>query len=329
MITGKRTKLIFSMICLVVLCLLPFFVSGYFQYLLILTCLYAYLACSWNIIGGMGGQLSVGHAVFFGVGGYTSTILFQKYAISPWIGMWIGALLASFTGAFIGLLCFRYKVRGVFFALVTLAFGEIARIIALNTKILGRSEGLLVPPPSGGNSWSIFQFETKVPYFFIILAMTMALFFLIRLIQSSRFISYLRAIREDEDAARALGIDTFKRKFWGLVISAFLTALGGTFYAQYTLYLDPPSMFGMMRSIDSVVISIIGGIGTIWGPLIGAVVYTAFLEITTFIFKGGYGSSHLILYGILMMIIIIVFPQGIVSLFEKQNSESQHVARNR
>lgn len=312
----QRNRVIFWLICLSLLCIAPFLISEYFLYILILTYLYAFLASSWNLIGGMGGQLSIGHAVFFGLGGYTSTFLFKEYELSPWIGMGIGGILACLAGAFIGLLCFRYKVKGIYFALVTLAFGEVFRIIVLNAKSLGGSEGLLVPLK--GHSWSAYQFQNKIPYYFIILAMVTALLFLIQFFRSSKFISYLMAIREDEDAAQSLGIHIFKVKFWGLVISAGLTALGGTFYAQYTLYLDPPSMFGLMRSIDPVIICIIGGIGTIFGPLIGSVVFASFMEIANSIFKGGYGSSHLILYGVLLMAVIIIFPRGLDSLIRKR-----------
>jgi branched-chain amino acid transport system permease protein len=296
-------------------CILPLAISSYFQYILILTFLYAFLAGSWNIIGGMGGQLSIGHATYFGIGAYTSAILFQKYGLSPWMGMWAGAALSGITAAFIGFLCFRYKVRGVYFALVTLAFAEISRIIATNSKLLGKSVGILIPLK--GHSWSAWQFENKMPYYYIILGMTALLFALLQISRSSRFISYLRAVNQDEDAAHASGINVFKTKFLGLILSACLTALGGTFFAQYTLFIDPPSMFGMMRSFDPVVICIIGGIGSIFGPLLGSVVFTSFMEAINHIFKGSYGSSHLILYGLLLMIVIIIFPQGLSSLGKK------------
>jgi branched-chain amino acid transport system permease protein len=312
---SRRTLGYLWLLFLALLCFLPFWVPSYFQYILILTLLYAFLAGSWNVIGGMGGQLSIGHATYFGIGAYASTILFQKYDLSPWIGMWIGGLLAASAAAFIGFLCFRYKVKGVYFALVTLAFAEISRIIAVNLKLLGKSEGILVPLK--GHSWAAFQFESKLPYYFIILGMAAILFTLLQYFRSSRFISYLMAVREDEDAAQASGIDIFKTKLYGIMASGFLTALGGTFFAQYTLYIDPPSMFGMMRSFDPVVICIIGGVGTVFGPIIGSVVFTSLMEVINHILKGGFGSSHLILYGLLLMIVIIAFPQGLSSITKK------------
>jgi branched-chain amino acid transport system permease protein len=314
---GKRENVIFGLILLAILCVLPFFISEYVQFLLIHTLLTAYLAASWNIIGGVGGQLSIGHAAFFGLGGYTSTILFKNFGLSPWVGIWIGVIIACLVGALIGFLCFRYKVKEIYFALVTLAFCEVLRIIFLNTKSLGSSLGLLVP--FKGHLWSAFQFETKMPYYYIILVMTVALFVLVQFYQSFRFVSYLMAIREDEDAAQALGIDVFKMKFLGFLISAGLTALGGTFYAQYTLFVDPPSMFGMMRSVDPIIICILGGMGTVWGPLLGSAVFTSFMEICNIIFHGGYGSSHLVLYGILLMAAILIFPQGLESLFSRSH----------
>jgi branched-chain amino acid transport system permease protein len=317
-INTPKNKIILGLIVWAIFCLLPFWVGEYYLYLLVFTCLTAYVATSWNLIGGMGGQLSLGHAAFFGLGGYTSTILFHKYGLSPWAGMWIGLGLAVLFAGFMGLLCFRYKVRGVFFALVTLAFVEILRIITLNTASIGGSQGIIITLQ--GTSWSAFQFESKMPYYFIILFMLTALILTIHYFRTSRFISYLQAIREDEDVAHSLGINVFQIKFWGLVISAALTALGGTFYAQYTLYVDPPSMFGMMRSLDPVIVCIMGGMGTIIGPLIGSVVFLAFMEIATAIFKGSSGSYHLILYGVLLMVVIIIFPRGLISLFNKRSS---------
>ena len=311
-------KTVLGLIGLVLVCLWPFWLGDYYLYLLILTCLNAYLASSWNLIGGIGGQLSLGHAAFFGLGAYTSTFLFQKYALSPWLGVWIGVLIAALYGALIGLLCFRYKVRGTYFALVTLAFVEILRIVAVHLKIFGGSEGIVVELK--GHSWSAFQFETRIPYYFISLIMLAGLVLTIYYFRNSRFISYLKAIREDEDVAYALGIDVFKIKFWGLVLSASLTGLGGTFYAQYVLYIDPPSVFGLSRSFDMVFICIMGGMGSIFGPLVGSVVFSAFMVIANSIFKGGYGGAHLILYGILLMVVILVFPRGLISLFYRRKA---------
>ncbi|MEW6186558.1 MAG: branched-chain amino acid ABC transporter permease [Thermodesulfobacteriota bacterium] len=311
-------KTLLGLFVVALLCWLPFLLGDYYLYLLVLTCLNAYLASSWNLIGGMGGQLSLGHAAFFGLSAYASTFLFQKFGISPWAGMWFGVLIAALYGALIGLLCFRYQVKGTYFALVTLAFVEILRIAAVHLKTFGGSEGIVVELK--GHSWSAFQFETKVPYYFISLVMLAALVLVINYFRNSRFLSYLKAIREDEDVAYALGIDVFKIKFWGLVLSAALTGLGGTFYAQYVLYIDPPSIFGLTRSFDMVFICIMGGMGSIGGPLLGSVVFSAFMEIANTIFKGGYGAAHLILYGILLMVVILVFPRGLISLFNKHTS---------
>ncbi|MBI5605170.1 MAG: branched-chain amino acid ABC transporter permease [Deltaproteobacteria bacterium] len=319
-------KILLGLIGITLICLLPFWVGDYYLFLLVLTCLNAYMATSWNIIGGMGGQLALGHAAFFGLSGYTSTFLFQKYGLSPWAGMWIGMVVSALYGALIGLLCFRYKVRGTYFALVTLAFVEILRIIFVNLKTFGGSEGIVIGLK--GHSWRAFQFESKVPYYFIILLMLAALVLTIHHFRNTRFISYLRAIREDEEVAQALGIDVFKIKFWGLILSACLTSLGGAFYAQYVLYIDPPSMFGLTRSFDMVFICIMGGMGTILGPVLGSVVFSAFMEVTNAIFKGGYGANHLILYGILLMVVILVFPRGLITLFPTNFHRRKDAVRN-
>lgn len=308
------------------ICLLPFYIPDHYLCLLILTFLNAYLALSWNIIGGMAGQLSLGHAAFFGLGGYTTAFLFQNYGLTPWVGMWIGVAVAAIYGALVALLCFRYRVRGTYFALITIAFVEVLRIIAVNLKFLGGSEGIIIPLK--GHCWKSMQFENKIHYYFLILLMTAALISALHYLRNSRFISYLKAIREDEDVAQALGIDLFRTKFRGFVVSAGLTALGGTFYTQYLLYIDPPSMLGMIRSFDMVFICIIGGMGTVFGPLLGAIVFSILMEVGNLIFKGGDSANHLILYGVLLMVVIMAFPRGLISLFPKRIAWSTDVAKN-
>jgi len=315
---SSKNKIIQWLVPALILILIPVFLGDYFLTILILISLYTYMAGSWNIIGGMGGQLSLGHGAFFGLGGYTSTVLFQHFGISPWIGIWVGVIVVVLFASFEGLLCFRYKVRGVYFALVTLAFGEVLRIIAVSTKALGGSEGIVMHLK--GHSWTAFQFGSKVHYYIIISAMAIILCVLIQRWRPSQFISYLMAIREDEDVAQALGINVFKIKFLALVLSAALTALAGTFYAQYTLYIDPPSMLGMMCSIDPVIVCIIGGMGTAWGPLTGSIIFVGFMEIANSVFKGGFGG-HLVLYGLLLMAVIIIFPRGLTGLFARYTSE--------
>ena len=202
----------------------------------ILIFLFAYLGCAWNILGGFAGQLSLGHAAFFGIGAYTSSLLYIHFNLSPWLGMILGAGLAGIVGYGLGYVSFKYGLKGPFFALVTIAFSEILRLLTLYWDFTGGPLGLLIPLTED-SFWDI-QFTGKVPYYYIALGLMLFGIFVTALISSSRFGYYLRAIRESEEAAEALGIHSMHNKMHAVALSAALTALGGSFYAQYTQYLS-------------------------------------------------------------------------------------------
>lgn len=213
----------------VLLAILPFFINQ-FQLTLLITLIYwAYLGTAWNIMGGYAGQFSFGHSAFFGIGAYTSTVLFLNYNISPWIGMFVGALFAAIFGAGMGFLTFRFGVKGHFFALATFAFAEMSRLIAQDWEFIGSTLGLTMPI-IGGDSWSKMIFEeTKLNYYIVICGMLIVATLISIWIFRNKLGYYLQAIREDEDAAAALGVDTLRYKIIAVAISAALTAIGGHF----------------------------------------------------------------------------------------------------
>ncbi|MEK3936764.1 branched-chain amino acid ABC transporter permease [Sporosarcina sp. FSL W7-1349] len=304
-----KKSFLFSLIALIALACVPLFVKDqYFMHISILILYYSLVSQAWNILSGYSGQFSFGHAAFFGTGAYTSSILLTKYSVSPWIGMLIGAVIAALIGLFIGFLSFRYKLRGAYFALGTLAFAEILRIIVQNSDYFNKTLGVLItinPEPL------MYQFSTRVGYYYTILILTALATLLVYFISRSRLGYNLVAIRENEEAAQSLGVNTFKNKLVAISLSAALTAIGGTFYAQYILYIEPPTTFGNDVSVAILLPAIIGGMGTILGPFVGSLVIVPLGEMTAKIF-GGFAGVHLMAYGIILVVVILFLPGGIV-----------------
>lgn len=243
----------------------PPLLPSYFLEILISVLFVGYLASSWNVLGGYAGQFSFGPAAFFGVGAYTSTLLFLRAGISPWLGMLAGGCLASAFGLGEGYLSFRYGLRGPYFSLVTLAFAERLRVVAVSWKAVGSSLRLVIP--SRGSAPHLFVFATKLPYYYVILSMALGAPWLTRWIQRSKLGYALLAIRENEEAAEAAGVNALGMKLRALAISSFLSALGGTFSAQHFAYIDPSLTFGPSMSIQGLLQAIVGGAGTALGSL--------------------------------------------------------------
>jgi len=290
---------------------LPPFLPKYFLEILISVLFWAYLGAAWNILGGYAGQFSFGHAAFFGIGAYTSTLLLLKAGVSPWLGMVAGAALAALFGLGVGFLSFRYGLRGPYFSLVTLAFAEMLRVVAVNWKAVGSSLGLVIP--NKGSAPGMFLFADKLPYYYVILAMTVAALWLTRGIARSRLGYALLAVRENEDAAEAAGLDTLSVKLTAMGISSALAAFGGTFYAQYFAYIDPTITFGVSVSIEGLLRAIVGGAGTVWGPLLGSFVLTPVSELTRAALRGRAGAD-VMLYGLVLILVISFLPQGLMDL---------------
>jgi len=288
---------------------LPPLMPKYALEVLISILFFGYLGACWNILGGYGGQFSFGHAAFFGLGAYTSTLLFLHWGVSPWIGMLAGGLLAAGFGLFAGYLSFRYGLRGPYFSLVTLAFAEMLRVVAVNWKAVGSSLGLVVP--NRGSAPALFLFAEKLPYYYVILTMAVGALVITRAMERSRMGYALAAIRENEDAAEAAGVDALSTKLSAMALSSFLTALGGTFYAQYFSYIDPSLTFGPAISIGGLLPAIVGGAGRVTGPLLGSFVLTPISELTRAALRGRAGAD-IMLYGLVLILVISFLPNGLV-----------------
>jgi len=291
-----------------VLVALPWIVSSYALTVLIFIFFYAYLGQAWNIVGGYAGQLSVGHAAFVGVGGYAAALLSMHAGLTPWIGMWIGGALAALLGAFIGYLGFRFGLRGFYFVLLTVAFAEICRVAALNVDAVGGALGLYIT--FTGNPRQ-FQFQDNRVYYYVALALMLGATVLVWALERHRLGSYLTAIRQDEGACEALGVDTFRCKMLAMVLSSFLTGVGGTFYAFYLFSLQPNAVFGIPLSVEIIIRPIVGGAGTVLGPILGSFILSPLAEISrTYFAQGGWNGAHLIVYGLLLIAVVLFLPQG-------------------
>jgi len=304
-----------AVLCLVALIIFPQVVQNPFVlHILIMILFYAALGSAWNLIGGFGGQLSLGHAAFFGLGAYSCVLLNIDRGVNPWIGMLVGALITSAFAAAISYPCFR--LRGPFFTLATIAFAEVLRILTIYFKDFTRgSVGITIPQKMGlGN----FMFREKAPYVYIVLGFMVGVFLISYWIEKSRFGYQLVALREDEDAAESLGVNTTRAKLIAAIVSAALTSLGGVFYAQYILFIEPYSEFSLDLSIQFALVPMIGGMGTAVGPIIGSFVLTPLQELLRAWLGGKYSGLHLVIYGCILMLVVIFMPQGILGLIKEK-----------
>jgi branched-chain amino acid transport system permease protein len=267
----------------------------------------ALAAQGWNLLAGYGGQFSFGHAAFFGAGAYGDAILQARYGVNAYAAMLAATALGAAVGAVIGYLSFRSGLRGSYFALITLAFAEVFRIIANATSFTGGAAGTLIKLQLSAAN---FQFESRALYFWIILALVSAAMLMVRAIERSRFGAYLVAVRENENAAAALGVDTLNVKLKAITLSAGLTALAGAFYVQYFLFVDASIAFGTWISIEALLAPIIGGIGTVFGPLLGALALYFLGEFAKQV-AGRIPGVDLVLFGILLVLVIAFARDGL------------------
>jgi branched-chain amino acid transport system permease protein len=274
---------------------------------LIGTLIIALAAQGWNILAGLGGQLSFGHAAFYGTGAYVSAVLQLRYGVNAWAAASAGIVAGAAMGAAIGALVFRAGLRGSYFALVTLAFAEVLRILANAAPVTGGAAGLLVHlDPRPGN----FQFASRLTFFYIVLACVAATLALTAWIVNARFGAQLAAVRENEEAARALGIDTFAVKLRAMTLSAAITAAAGILYLQYYLYIDASLAFGTGISVAALLAPVIGGIGTVLGPVLGAIALHGLGELTRLV-AGAVPGIDQVLFGILLVAAIAFLPGGL------------------
>lgn len=281
--------------------------NRYASDIMVRTFLWAGLALAWNVAGGYAGLISFGHAAFFGIGAYTSTILLLSYGVPPWIGMFAGAALAACAGTALTMVCAR--LRGPFFILSTLAAGEVTRIAALNWRSLtGGSEGLEIAPAP---SFTDMVFRHQGAYVALVLVYMFGLFALSVWLERTRYGYYLFATRDNEDGASAIGINPLLMRVTAMAISAALTAVGGTLFAQYFLYLDPTSIITPDISFQFALICALGGLGTASGPVFGALVIVPLSELLRGFLSGSASGLHLVIYGTIVIVAILYFPSGI------------------
>ena len=297
-----------------------YFTLPFPRHVMIMIFLYATLAQAWNILAGYCGQISLGHAIFFGVGAYTSSLLVKHADLSPWLGMAAGALVAVAISQVIGYPVFR--LRGHYFAIATIAVGEIVQTVMINWEWAGGARGLFVPIKRP-DSFVNFQFhDSKQMYYYIALGLLALSAGLTRLIEGSRAGFYFRAVRDDQEAAASLGVNVTREKLRAMACSAGLTALGGTFYAQYVLFIDPESVFPLSLSILICLVAVLGGVGSLWGPLLGAAVLVPLSEGTRVWFGGRGTALDLLIYGALIVVISVVQPAGLMGLLTRWKRQS-------
>ncbi len=303
----KRVEQITLGVLLLIAIVFPLLSGRYMLSVGISVLLMALLGQSWNIMSGYAGQFSFGHAAFFGIGAYASSILYIDYGVSPWLGMVVGMVLAALVGVLIGFLSFRYKLRGDFFALVTLAFAEILRVLFNNTKALKGAAGVLIPYK---DEWSEFQFANDRIFYFVLLGMVIAATIFIGVMSRRKLGMCLVAIKENQEAAGSLGVPVLQYKLIAMAISAAIAAMAGTFYAQYYGFIDPSVVFAATISVEAIVPCIIGGAGTLGGPLLGAMIIIPLQELSNNLFEGTNGLN-MIIYGALIVLFVVFCRDGI------------------
>lgn len=262
----------------------------------------------WNILGGYGGQYSFGHAAFFGTGAYVTAILQMRYGVNAWPAFALGIVGGALVGAVVGALSFRSGLRGSYFALVTLAFAEVLRIVASVAPITGAGVGTLVKLDL---RFAALQFESRAIFYWVILALVAVALVVTHVIERSRFGAWLVAVRENEDAAMALGVNATAVKLAAMVISAAITAAAGCFYTQYFLFVDSGIAYGTWMSIEALLVPIIGGVGTLFGPLLGALVVRALGEAALLV-TGGAPGLDLVVFGCVLVLVVGLSPRGLM-----------------
>jgi branched-chain amino acid transport system permease protein len=274
--------------------------------------LFAFIGVAWNLMGGYAKQLSLGHAAYFGLGAYTSTILEIRFGISPWLGMLAGGVVAMLASLPIGALCFR--LRGPYFAIATIATAQVLMLLFLKFRDFAwGAEGTTIP--NFGDAPLMMQFDAKAAYYYVALGLLAIGLVITYRIEHSWMGYYLVAIGEDEDAAEAIGVNAPRIKRDIYMISAFLTALAGTFYVQYIYFIDPATAFSFNISVEAALVSIVGGVGTLWGPVVG----TVLLETTSALLQSWLGSSaggvQLTVYSLILIAVILWRPSGLLGMF--------------
>jgi len=277
----------------------------------VMTALYAcLLAQAWNVLGGFGGQFSFGHALFFGTGAYTQAIAQMQWGLNPWLALPLAMLLAAAVGAAVGAVSFRYGLKGSYFALVTLAFAEVFRIVATSVPFTGAGVGLMLPLRESAAN---MQFGSRGGFVWLMLGLVTLALLVTAWLRHSRFGAYLQAVRDNEDAARAVGVEPQHVKLVATVLSAALMGAAGAFYLQVYQYIDPGIAYGPHTSVEALVGAIVGGMGTLWGPVLGALSLHILADVTRNLF-GQLPGINMVIYGAVLVLIVMFLPRGIAGL---------------
>ena len=306
-----RRQLLAASLFLLALAALPLVANDFYLSVLTLVFLHAVAGIAWNLMMGYAGQLSLGHALYFGIGAYTVAVLAGRYGVSPWLGMIPAAGIAALAALAVGWAGFRFSVRGVYFALLTIAFAEFARILFEHWEFTGRTAGFFLGALTPANN-PLASLRGGAAFFYYALLVTLALAWLASfLLISSRLGYFWRAVREDEDAARALGVNAFKVKLVAATISGGLTGIAGGWFALINGSLFPDSVFGMRVSIDLIVAPIAGGLGTLFGPILGALIVIPLNEVSRLLSQSlSINGLNFLIYGVLLLLVILFAPQG-------------------
>jgi len=315
----RRRDLIIAAVLIAIAACVPFFVKDvYVQNIMVLTLMYAALSQAWNILGGYCGQISLGHALYFGLGAYTTAILFTKFGVLPWFGMLAGGFISAAIALALGYPTFR--LGGHYFAIATIVIAEIAFLLFLNWDWAGAALGIDIPVRE--DSWLKFQFtRSKLPYFYFALGFAAVAWLVTWWLENSKWGYWWRAVKDNSDAAESLGVVVFKSKMGAAAISAFLTAIGGAFYAQFVSYIDPESVMSFQFSLLISLPAVLGGIGTLWGPLFGAAILIPVTELTRSFIGGSGRGVDLIVYGSLIVAISLMRPDGLLGIFSRKRKK--------
>ena len=310
-----RPEAVLAALLLLLLVALPFFAPNLVLNFAVGALILALAAQGWNLLAGFGGQFSFGHAAFFGMGAYADAVLQARYGVNAWASSAVGVLGGGMLGFALGFMAFRARLRGSYFALITLAFAEVLRILANALPITGGAAGILLrldPRPAN------FQFESRAVFAWIAVALVASVLAGTALLARSRFGAYLVAVRENEDAARALGVDALRVKLGAIALSGAITAAAGCLYAQYFLYLDAEIAFGPRMSVEALLAAIVGGLGTVLGPVVGALALGGLGELTRTVAGGQLAGVDLLLFGLVLVAVIAFAPGGVVGLLRRR-----------
>ena len=324
---GTRNALVVLGGLSVVLAMLPFVLNERLESIAVVTLIFAIIAVAWNLMSGFGGLFSFGHAAFFGVGAYADAYLVVERGLSPWIAMACGAVLAAVVGVLIAFLCLRYELAGPYFALATFAFAQLFLLLVQNLEFLHKTEGFNLPILSGESFWKLqfrqgSDFYIWIPSAILVLALAGTVLYI-----HSRAGQFVQAVRDDAVAAASLGINVMRSRLVAVALSCGLTAVAGAFYTQYYFFVGPEQAFGASVSIEAIIPAVIGGIGTIWGPLVGALIVGPLAELIESVlreppaflaFLQGVAGLDVAVYAVLLIVIVLFMPKGIYGTIKER-----------